>query len=223
MKRVFMNKTTITLLLICATVFAQQKGTFTDSRDGRTYKTVKIGSQIWMAENLNYKIGKCYDNKPANCEKYGKLYNWATAMKACPSGWYLPSNKEWTELMNFLVSNKKDVRYATENNEYDEEIEYYSNAGKYLKAKNGWYKGGQGTDDYGFSALPSGSGTSGGRMPNGKLFPDSYFNIGDWSNWWSSTGSGLSAWHWIVDYKNESVTLSSTDASMLYSVRCLQD
>lgn len=76
---------------------------FTDSRDGKTYKMVEIGSQVWMAENLNYDAGSgcwCYDDNSSNCSKYGRLYTWEKAKNVCPSGWRLPTKAEFEILLN---------------------------------------------------------------------------------------------------------------------------
>jgi uncharacterized protein (TIGR02145 family) len=140
-----MKKIIILLALLCTAVFAQQKGSFTDPRDKKTYKTVKIGTQTLMAENLDYggkngNIGSCYDEKAENCKKYGRLYNWETAKEACPKNWHLPSDAEWSTLTDFIGDG----------------------AGAKLKAASGWDNNGNGTDAYGFSALPGGGGYSNG-------------------------------------------------------------
>jgi len=175
--------------------------TFVDSRDQKTYKSVKIFEQTWMAENLNYeaKNSKCYDDKPANCTKYGRLYDWNTAMKTCPSGWHLPSDDEW-----YVLVNATDSRYE---------------AGK-LKSKSGWNEN-NGTDDFGFSALPGGDGYS-----------DGYFaNVEFWGRWWSSTRNNLpKSWGMDSDYNtfgdetfDRVFDIFGSDESNLYSVRCVED
>jgi len=174
--------------------------TLTDSRDGKTYKTVGIGAQIWMAENLNYKVtgSVCYDNLESNCKSYGRLYNWQAAMKACPDGWHLPSNDEWQDILDFAGGD--DVVRSK------------------FKAKSGWI-GRSGTDDYGFSALPGGLGIS---ISNG-----GFYDIGKSGFWWSSSSEydATEAYRLCMSYFSDSEAADYCESSKtsLNSVRCLQD
>jgi len=176
-------------------------GSFTDSRDGTVYKWVRIGTQTWMAENLNYNIdgSKCYSNDDSYCETYGRLYNWSAAGGACPSGWHLPNNTEWNTLMKFVnpsCPNTISVGCA--------------NAGNLLKATSGWKNNGQ--DTYGFSALPGGYGGSDGG----------FGRVGDEGYWWSArTYDSYSAYHWYM--MGDDVFLDYRNRVALLSVRCLQD
>jgi uncharacterized protein (TIGR02145 family) len=163
---------------------------------GETYQTIVLGSQTWMAKNLNYNASGsvCYNNQYTNCEKYGRLYDWATAKTVCPSGWHLPSDAEWTTLTDFVGGE--------------------STAGNKLKATSGWNEGGNGTDAYGFSALPGGAGSSGGDF--GK--------VGNEGNWWSSSeNNAANAWLRNIRHYLASVYRVGIDKTYLGSVRCVKD
>jgi uncharacterized protein (TIGR02145 family) len=198
------------LLTLLAAAALAQPGHLTDTRDNQTYKTVKIGSQTWMAQNLNYnaKESVCYDNKPENCQTFGRLYDWNTAIKACPKGWHLPSKEEWNILIKAVGG--EDA------------------AGKHLKAKSGWndfkdeseeaksveVKSGNGLDSYGFSALPSGN-----RYLNG-IFD----GAGDFGLWWSaSEDSEYDAYYRLMNSDYDYSYRSHFNKSFLFSVRCIKD
>jgi len=157
-------------------VSAQKTGTFIDSRDGKTYKTVKIGTQIWMAENLNYETDSgswCFDDKIANCDTTGRLYNWQMAMQVCPDSWHLPSFSEWMQLAEFINKEKNPFgRYVEEN----ENVGQWGNIAYYLKSTTGW-NWRNGINYYNFNAYPSGEF-------NGENYIVAYHAI---VIWWSST------------------------------------
>jgi len=196
-----MKKAIVFLTLLCAVVFAQEKGSFKDTRDGKTYKTVKIGTQTWMAENLNYeaKDSKCYDNKPANCAKYGRLYNWYEAAEFCPKGWHLPSRKEWMTLVN--LAGGKEI------------------AGKKLNARNGWNNKNNGTDDFGFTALPGGYYYSYyvSETSNGTAFTE----VGIYGGWCCNNDDEDDCAHF--DYSVEDRFWDFEHMGYMFNVRCLQD
>jgi uncharacterized protein (TIGR02145 family) len=185
-----------------------ERGTFTDPRDGRTYKTVRIGSQTWLAENLDFECegSKAYNNDPANRDKYGLLYDWETAKKAVPPGWHLPTNEEWQALIDYADGSSpgKDYDFKRDSR----------TAGKHLKAASGWNDNGNGTDDYGFSALPGGYRSSDG----------SFYGVGRNGYWWSAHeyNSDL-AYSRGMYYYNDLAYWYYNYKSNLFSVRCVQD
>jgi len=183
-------------------------GSFTDSRDHKTYKTTKIGTQTWFAENLNYnaKGSKCYNDISENCDKYGRHYNWNTALKACPNGWHLPTNAEWDKL----------YRYADGTNGTDSPYES-PNAGKHLKSNSGWndFNGnsGNGLDSYGFAALPGGSHYTG-----------KFHLAGDNGYWWSASESeGDNAYYRFILSESGRAGWNNKTKSLLLNIRCVKD
>jgi uncharacterized protein (TIGR02145 family) len=199
------------IMLAITFTFSCSKGDDEDGDGGscdiKDYGTVTIGDQTWMAKNFNCNVSgsKCYDNDNANCKKYGRLYDWETAKKACPSGWHLPTNADWDALYRYA-----DGDEGTSN-------PYGSNtAGRYLKATSSWNSGGNGEDTYGFSAMPGGNGDSGGN----------FWNAGEDGYWWSSSASennSNDAYNRGMFYYNELAYYYVNDKSSLYSVRCVED
>ena len=222
------------------------EGTLKDSRDNQVYKTVTIGTQTWMAENLNYAYkGKtstfdsssfCYDDDPTNCSKYGRLYLWSAAMDSagtwsangkgcgngkfclptypvrgvCPEGWHLPTEEDFRILSRGTGAT------------WDERNFYYIDAGKYLKSTSGWNDNGNGTDAYGFSALPAGIGLQGGPFQQ----------LGYMATFWSATRVIESnvddfysddAFVMTLDQSIDHAFLPPQDMSVASSVRCLKD
>ena len=171
-------------------------GSMTDARDGQTYKIVKIGDQVWMAQNLNFKTDSsfCYDNMESNCTKYGRLYQWDAAESGCPSGWHLPSLTEWETL------------FST--------VGVQSTAGKVLKSTSGWNSSGNGTDAFGFYALPAGY----------RNYEREYKNVGKGAHFWSSTeADSYYAYRMILRYNSIMVDYVDENKDYSYSVRCLKD
>jgi len=163
---------------------------FTDSRDRKTYKSVRIGNQVWMAENLDYRMPGSTVN-----EKGDRLYSWKVAMKACPAGWHLPSDKEWDILINQFGGATK--------------------AGAALKSKTGWKGEGNGTNSSGFTGLPAGY-----RENTTGIFhytkDDGYF--------WSSTEENeWLAWIRNLYYFRSEVGRHSNFKLNSLSCRCVRD
>ena len=213
------SSSSVMLATLCKTETEDncEYGTLTDSRDGRTYKTVVIGAQTWMAENLNFETddSECYDNDASNCEKYGRLYSWGTAMDGagafsengkgcgnantcletfpvrgiCPSGWHLPDKYEWETL--FIAARG------------------YTRAGRILKSRSGWGDGGNGEDAVGFTVLFDGLGAS---VDDSRAY------------FWTSTETSGEVAYWIgFRGVNDYVTNLENDKDNFAYVRCLKD
>ncbi len=191
--------------------------TFIDDRNSITYSTILIGTQCWMAENLNYDQSSygndwCYDDTPAYCDTYGRMYDWAAVMQGasssssnpsgvqgvCPAGWHVPSDEEWTELTTYVGNNG-----------------YSGTEGTALKSTSGWNSGGNGTDNFGFTALPGG-------FRNG--FGNAFDQIGNLGLWWGATEAATThAFDRSMTFETSIVNNDAINKQDGFSVRCLSD
>lgn len=186
-----------------------------DERDDKRYKTVQIGNQTWMAENLAFKADKgcwAYDDFEQLAEKYGYLYSWETANGACPDGWHLPSDDEWGELEVYLgmrISQAKEWGFR-ENYEIAET----------LKSESGWAENCNGSNETGFNILPAGS------KPN-----PNFSYLGEMAFFWTSSprpnAEGLHMYINRVLYKSykkcHGIDRSGRSDYWAHSVRCIKD
>ena len=210
------------LSIICISIglsYSQEKtstdtsGTFIDNRDGHVYKWVKIGTQIWMAENLIYDAGSGswnYFNDPAYAT-YGRLYDWETAKKACPAGWHLPDDSEWTILTDYVAGSKNARKGVVGGNKA---------AGGKMKIDDTtfWKSPNKGaTNASGFSALP------GGLFDIRRGF---FFQTRTGAYFWSSAeylDDSNMAWFRYLDYKQDSIYRDRSYKFFGLSVRCVRD
>ncbi len=184
---------------ICTYSYAQETGSFTDKRDGKVYKTVKIGDQWWMAENLAFKTENgcwVYEDIKDYVKTHGYLYSWEVAIKACPDGWHLPSMQDWWNLSNFLGGDDP--------------------AGGKLKetGTNSWKSPNTGaTNSSGFTALSS--GRSGDKTMG---------YIGYMTFFWTSEDEGDESGICRALYSSKGeLSLYGVEKKDGYSVRCLKD
>lgn len=217
-------------------------GTLIDVRDSQTYKTIVIGTQTWMAENLNYKTDSswCYDNDPLNCNKYGRLYQWASMMNLdtsfnnkqwagdtsktsshhqgiCPIGWHIPTDTEWGELIAYANHDSARITLSADTGwkRCDNDT---SKVCKSITSK-GYYTG-NGSNKYRFNALPAGVRYNGTGDFKYMGYDVTYWTAtkcgagcADARDFYSANGAG------IIDQLGIGTGYFDDD----YSVRCVKD
>ncbi len=184
-------------------------GYFTDPRDSLIYPYVEIGSQVWMIKNLSFAADNgcyAYKNEEKYVKDYGRLYTYDAAVKACPVGWHLPTDKEWKDLE---IYSGMDIHAA-------DSLGWRRSGAVALALKNssGWWSGGNGSNTTKFTALPGGIRTEAGRF---EVF-------GDVATYWTvNYTSETHAWGRAMVYYETGVYRWKYNKLEAYSVRCLRD
>ena len=179
----------------------ENSNTFTDPRDGQVYKTVKIGNQVWLAENFRYKCegSYAYDDDDTNIKKFGRLYTWEAAKNCAPPGWHLPSQEEWNNLLGYVEANAN------------------AETGIALKSRTDWVEDAdtpQGLDEFGFCALPAGH----------RNFDGGFSTLGEIAWFWTSTElDDVGAFYRLLSYDGENFDEFWGTKSHARSVRLLRD
>ena len=185
-----------------------EHSTFTDSRDGKTYNTIKIDDQEWMTENLSFKTGIgswYYADDVRNGIKYGVLYTQEAASQAAPAGWHVASDLEWKQL---------EIKLGMSQDEADRIGSRGTNEGNKLKTLSGWLENGNGTDDIHFSVVPAGFRSNAGN-----------FLLINWhGNFWTSTpNDNTTGWIRSIIYNHSTIERNYSFKGDGYSVRCIKD
>ncbi|MDX2015042.1 MAG: FISUMP domain-containing protein [Myxococcaceae bacterium] len=183
-----------------------ETGSFVDPRDQQTYATVTVGTQRWFAQNLRFDQPGSVVNPNFPSPDYGRLYTWPLARLACPPGWHLPSDDEWTLLELSLGKPPNEAGFLNSDNTY----------GRAMKSTNGWADGGAGTNTTGFNALPTGT-----WLGSAELAP-----VGTETRFWTSYEEPKDPkFAWDRSVRSDSTNFSNygTLKVTAVSVRCLQN
>ena len=204
-------KLSVVLWATLAFLLSACSESFTDSRDGLSYGVIKIGEQTWMAENLNYATESSAfpDGDSRNCKRLGRLYTWAETKTVCPEGWRLPTKADFESLIAAAVGEDATSEIAAQSPSQ-------SLAGAALKARDGWFKKGNGADALGFRALPAGY-----RGADGK-----FDGIGGYAYFWSVTedpeNSESNAYYLFLSFSSDAASINAFAKEDYRSVRCVR-
>jgi uncharacterized protein (TIGR02145 family) len=196
---------------------------FTDSRDGQSYSVVKIGNLTWMAENLNFETAGsfCPEGDSRNCKRLGRLYSWAEASSVCPEGWRLPTKADFEALVN--AASGDDAQSLSPSLAQSSS---QSRAGAALKSRDGWFKKGNGSDEFGFNALPAGYRGAVLKTDDGTVTGGKFDGIGGYAYFWSADEDAenpeSNAFYLFLSFSSDAASLNAFAKEDYRSVRCVR-